>query len=257
MKTIQDQHFKGLLYSKMAALMMAASAAGLLGCEPAHIDKYTPPEHENRRSWSAEDQEPTPTPAPSSGSIWTEGHVNTNLYADQRAFRINDVVVVKIAENADAERKSDMGVDRTSSSSILLQAAAVIPGLADYLSEQQEFTSALTADVDGSGQSTTQFRSEGTTGRSEQLTATVPSTVKKVLPNGNLVIEGHRVILVNSEEQHLNVSGIIRPIDVAQDNTVLSTQIAEAEIEFVGRGVLTDNQRQGWASRYLGWVWPF
>lgn len=256
MKTIDQprtHHYRPGVLIALVTLM----ASGLLGCEPAHIDKYTPPEHENRRTWSAEDQEPVPAPEPTSGSIWTAGHVNTNLYADQRAFRVNDVVVVQIAENADAERRSDTGVDRTSTTNVLLQAAAVIPGLADYLSESQSFTSALTADVNGQSQSTTQFRSEGTTGRTEQLRATVPSTVKRVLPNGNLVIEGHRVILVNSEEQHLNVSGIIRPIDVAQDNTILSTQIAEAEIEFVGRGVLTDNQRQGWASRYLGWVWPF
>jgi len=228
-----------------------------IGCEPAHIDKYTPPEHENRRTWSPEEQAAPEVPEQTAGSIWNAQHVNTNLYADQRAFRVNDVVVVNISEAADAQRKADTGIDRTSSSSMLLNFAAVIPALADYLLESQTFASALTADVEGSGQSGTQFRAEGTTGRSEQLTATVPSIVKKVLPNGNLVIEGHRVILVNSEEQHLNVSGIIRPIDVSQDNTIMSTQIADAEIEFVGRGVLTDNQRQGWASRYLGWVWPF
>jgi flagellar L-ring protein FlgH len=240
-------------------LLLGGALLALFGvaCEPAHIDKYTPPEHENRRTWNPEDQAAPEEPEQTPGSIWNSQHVNTNLYADQRAFRVNDVVVVNVSEAADAQRKADTGIDRSSSSSMLFNFAAVIPALADYLLESQTFSSALTADVEGSSQSGTQFRSEGTTGRSEQLTATVPSTVKKVLPNGNLVIEGHRVILVNSEEQHLNVSGIIRPIDVSQDNTVMSTQIADAEIEFVGRGVLTDNQRQGWASRYFGWVWPF
>jgi flagellar L-ring protein precursor FlgH len=81
--------------------------------------------------------------------------------------------------------------------------------------------------------------------------------VTKVLPNGNLFIEGHRVILVNAEEQHFYISGVVRPIDIDQENSVKSAMVADAEIEFVGRGVLTDNQRQGWLSRFLSWVWPF
>ncbi len=93
--------------------------------------------------------------------------------------------------------------------------------------------------------------------RSEHLTATVPAIVRKVLPNGNLFIEGHRVVLVNSEEQHFYISGVVRPIDIDQENSIKSSQIADAEIEFTGRGVLSDNQHQGWLSRYFGWIWPF
>ena len=107
------------------------------------------------------------------------------------------------------------------------------------------------------GSSKTNFKGEGKTARSEYLTATVPAMVRKVLPNGNLFVEGHRVILVNSEEQHFYISGVVRPIDIDQENSVKSSMVADAEIEFVGRGVLTDNQRQGWLSRYLGWIWPF
>ena len=53
------------------------------------------------------------------------------------------------------------------------------------------------------------------------------------------------------------ISGVVRPIDIDQENSVKSSMVADAEIEFVGRGVLTDNQKQGWLSRFLGWVWPF
>ena len=85
----------------------------------------------------------------------------------------------------------------------------------------------------------------------------MPAVVRKVLPNGNLFVEGHRVILVNAEEQHFYISGVVRPIDIDQENSVKSSMVADAEIEFVGRGVLTDNQKQGWLSRFLGWIWPF
>ena len=94
-------------------------------------------------------------------------------------------------------------------------------------------------------------------GRTERLVATVPAVVKKVLPNGNLFIEGHRVVLVNSEEQHFYVSGVIRPIDIDGDNSVKSSLVADAEIEFTGRGVMTENQQKGWMQKYLGWIWPF
>jgi flagellar L-ring protein FlgH len=77
------------------------------------------------------------------------------------------------------------------------------------------------------------------------------------LPNGNLFVEGHRVVLVNNEEHHFYISGVVRPIDIDQENSVKSSMIADAEIEFTGRGVLSDNQQQGWLSRYFGWMWPF
>jgi len=87
--------------------------------------------------------------------------------------------------------------------------------------------------------------------------AVVPAIVREVLPNGNLFIEGHRVVLVNNEEQHFYISGVIRPIDIEQDNSIKSTQVADAEIEFTGRGDLSDNQKQGWFARHLSWLWPF
>jgi flagellar L-ring protein precursor FlgH len=62
---------------------------------------------------------------------------------------------------------------------------------------------------------------------------------------------------VNQEEQHFYISGVVRPIDIDQENSVKSSKVADAEVEFVGRGVLTDNQKQGWFSRFLGWIWPF
>ena len=65
------------------------------------------------------------------------------------------------------------------------------------------------------------------------------------------------MILVNSEEQHFYISGVVRPIDIDQENSVKSSMIADAEIEFVGAGDLTDNQKQGFMARHFGWLWPF
>jgi flagellar L-ring protein precursor FlgH len=65
------------------------------------------------------------------------------------------------------------------------------------------------------------------------------------------------VVLVNNEEQHFYISGVVRPIDIDGENSVKSSMVADAEIEFTGRGVLSDNTRKGWLARRLGFLWPF
>ena len=101
------------------------------------------------------------------------------------------------------------------------------------------------------------FKSKGQTVRNDKLEATVTAVVRKVLPNGNLFVEGRKAILVNDEEHHLYVSGVARPEDVQRDNTVLSSRLAEVQVEFTGRGLLTDRTKPGWFTRLLDWIWPF
>jgi flagellar L-ring protein FlgH len=77
------------------------------------------------------------------------------------------------------------------------------------------------------------------------VTAQVPARVVKVLENGLLVVEGRRAIVVNDETQTLAFSGVVRPEDIAADNTVQSTQVADAEVTILGKGVLAEKQRPG------------
>jgi flagellar L-ring protein precursor FlgH len=174
------------------------------------------------------------------------------LFTDARALHESDLVVVKVEEVADAQRSADTQLGRDSS--ISAEAAAQINA---YLAQLAKLKVTPAADLGLTTSLSSAFNSSGQTGRTERFTATVPATVKKVLPNGNLFIEGHRVILVNAEEHHFYISGVVRPIDIDQENSVKSSMIADAEIEFTGRGVLSDNQQRGWFSRYFGWIWPF
>jgi len=228
----------------LAALLFDALAAALVlsGCGPTHVGSYVPKRREYELPASSKRGEEAPSP----GSLWRDGHPSAQLYTDARALRENDLVVVKIEEVAAAKRSADTDMShgsQLSATAAFLKATGAAAGTGPS--------------VQLKGDLNTGFRGLGTTARSEKLTATVPALVRKVLPNGNLFIEGHRVVLVNSEEQHFYLSGIVRPIDIDQENSVKSSMIADAEIEFTGRGTLTDNQRQGWASRYLGWIWPF
>ncbi len=206
------------------------------GCGAGHIGSYTPKKREYATPAATENNAAPASP----GSLWYEGHPASMLFTDARALRENDLVVVKVEEIADAKRSADTDLTHTS------EMTAAIGMLIKSANTQGQL----------SGSFDKNFKGDGTTARTERLTATVPAIVRKVLPNGNLFIEGHRVVLVNAEEQHFYISGVVRPIDIDQENSVKSSMIADAEIEFTGRGILSDNQKQGWLSRYFGWLWP-
>lgn len=208
----------------------------ITACGTTHIGSYEP----RKRDYVAPAPEDETTPG-SPGSLWP-GRAPTLLFADARALRENDLVVIKIEEVADATRAATTDISRSSSMAAAAYAAMKAEPMIDFKLK---------------GSMDSLFAAKGSTGRTEQLVATVPALVKKVLPNGNLFVEGHRVVLVNNEEQHFYISGVVRPIDIEQDNSVRSSKVADAEIEFTGRGVISDNQKQGWLSRYLGWIWPF
>lgn len=227
----------------MKRLVLAATAAALAasGCSPSHISSYTPKKRQYELPVTKAE-----SATGSNGSLWQDGGRSALLFTDQRALRENDVVVVRVEEIANAQRSSDTQLDRQ---------ARFSGDVAAFLSRVG--TPSFDLSAKGSANSDTGLQAQGSTGRSEKLTATVPSLVRKVLPNGNLFIEGHRVVLVNQEEQHFYISGVVRPIDIDQQNSVKSSLIADAEIEFTGRGVLTDNQNQGALARFWSYIWPF
>ena len=224
-------------------IAVIAVSAGAAGCGPAHTGVYK----QKKREYAADTQDDKKNASLSEGSLWQEGRPASMLFTDARALHSNDLVVIKIEEIASANRSANTSLARDSS------ASAKIDAFLGLLGKLQK------AGIDPTigGSSTSSFKGQGSSDRSEYLTATVPALVRKVLPNGNLFVEGHRVVLVNSEEQHFYISGVVRPIDIDQDNSVKSSMVADAEIEFVGAGDLTDNQKQGFLSRHLGWLWPW
>ena len=226
----------------LAALLSLLTVGG--ACGPAHVASYTPKKRDYQPAEAAEATADNSSP----GSLWNEGRPASMLFTDARALRVNDLVVIKVEEVADARRSANTDVGRSSESSAEISA---------FLGLLSKLKSAGVDPVKLGGNSNSSFQGKGNTGRTEYLAATVPAVVRKVLPNGNLFVEGHRVILVNAEEQHFYISGVVRPIDIDQENSVKSAMVADAEIEFVGRGVLTDNQKQGWFSGMLGKLWPF
>jgi flagellar L-ring protein precursor FlgH len=219
--------------------------SGLVGCAPAHIAEYTP----KRRA--APEALPTATSATDdNGSLWGATGSASSPFTDLRALRVNDVVIVRVEEVADARRGADTRVSRTGR---WWNNFSFIPLVGPLLAGLGEASLQTTAGLDTENS----FNGSGRSGRSERLLATVPALVMKVYDNGNMFIEGHRVVLVNNEEQHLYVSGLVRPIDIDEQNSIKSSMIADAEIEFVGQGTVTEGQSVPWGTRAATWAWPF
>ncbi|MEW6433348.1 MAG: flagellar basal body L-ring protein FlgH [Myxococcota bacterium] len=219
-------------------------AVALLGfaCGVKHIAKYEP----KQRVYEVADAAPAPGPEQAEGSLFRTGDRAAMLFTDMRALRVNDLVVVKVEELADSRRQADTDLRRS---------AKFESDVAAFLQAAGQPQASVGAGLSGGAQSS--FQGLGSTRRSERLVATVPALVRKVLPNGNLFIEGHRVVLVNQEEHHFYLSGVVRPIDIDQQNSVKSSLLADAEVEFTAVGNLSDNERQGWLTRFVNWVWPF
>ena len=186
-----------------------------------------------------------------SGSIYRQGM--GNYFLDRRARGVGDIVTVRIIEESQASQEATTETGRTSNIDAALEDTFGLPddyGMANFLRSGQSFSPTFKGDYDRD------FQGGGTTVRKDKLVSTVTASVVERLPNGNLRIEAKRQIKVNREKQHVTLAGIIRPEDISTFNTILSTQIADAQIKFTGTGVLGDTQGQGWFVRILDWLWP-
>jgi flagellar L-ring protein precursor FlgH len=216
------------------------------GCV-THVKPYTP----KRRSYDL----PVPPPADNTqeneGSLFNENSIATRLMTDPRAQTTNDLVIIAIDEKASAQRDTSTEMGRNESYSTQLNDFL---GLLKTLEKDNPNFNGSAA-IDFVHQNS--FKGEGKTTRNDRFEATVPAMVRKRFANGTMFVEGHRVVLINQEEHHFYISGVIRPEDIDGTGTVPSSRMADAQIEFVGRGNLTTGTSQGWLSRFLNFVWPF
>lgn len=180
-------------------------------------------------------------------SLWREGAAGANLFADDRAHAVNDIVTIVIAEQSSSSRTADT---KTSKASKRTAAINDFPGLGLTTVRNAYLAGLLKYDVANNAS----HEGKGNIDRTDTVTGRIAARVVKVLDNGLLLIEGRRAVLVNDETQTITISGLVRPQDITGANTVLSSQIADAEIQMVGRGVLAEAQRPGILYRLLDWL---
>jgi len=230
---------------RSALLMLAAlGSLGAFGCGAQHIRMHTARHREYSRG-----RYESGTRAASDGSLWQDA--SRGLFADFRATRVGDIVTIRIDETPRASGDAATQMQRES------ETGFGIPQFFGLTQALQHAYPNLDPAQLVSMMSSSSFDGSGETTRGSRVRASIAVRVRETLPNGDLFVEGTKVLLVNDEELHIYISGVIRPEDIEQDNSVRSSLIADAEIEFSGRGSLTDNQEQGWLSRLLSAINPF
>jgi flagellar L-ring protein precursor FlgH len=180
----------------------------------------------------------------SEGSLWRD----RPFIADLRAFRVNDLVTLRITESTNAISKADVTTSRDGSNKL------TSPTLFGALSN---FGIGSGGDASRSTATTNKYAGKGTTGRSATFTTVVTARVVKVIGNGNLIVEGYRDIQLNNETQRLYVAGMIDPHMLDSANSISSGQVAELRIGYGGQGVVDETLKPGFISRLLNYIWPF
>lgn len=188
---------------------------------------------------------------PSSNSLFYEG---ASLYEDNKARRLNDIVTIRVVENITGSGKADTSAGRKSS---LNTGIDDLFGLPLNLNTNNLYGHGKTFSPTVKGSMVDDFTGSGKTSREGRLIGTITAKVVEVMPNGNLLLEARKEITINREKQILVLRGMARPDDIGIDNTIVSNRIADAEIYFVGDGVIQDKQGPGWLVRFLDKVWPF
>lgn len=172
-------------------------------------------------------------------SLWPAS--GDSLYKDKKAFKIGDVLTVIVSERASASHSTNTDAKKSSSSGVSWGSART--------------TKFPLTDLGVTGNEN--FSGGGKSVRAGDLSGTITTRVTEVLPNGNLVINGNRVITVNDEKQVMEITGIVRPEDVTAENSVMSTLVADAQIKYNGKGTVAEKARQGFLSRVLSMLWVF
>ncbi len=172
-------------------------------------------------------------------SLWTAGQQSPrSMFADRKATEKGDILTISVAESAVAQSSQS----KTSTRESALQDAItkfIYSGLGAHKGELPAMSATGKASYSGGGD----------VSNSQSLTARAAVLVTDVLPNGNLVIEGVRIVTFSGETQYVVLHGLVRPDDIGRDNVVTSTNIADARVEFYAEGALTDAQKRGWLAK--------
>jgi flagellar L-ring protein FlgH len=196
---------------------------------------------------------PQPAPEPQAqnvNSLWRAG--SRSFFRDPRAQKVGDLITVEIAIGDEAKLANTTTRSTNASENANLDNLFGLESrLKGVLPKAVDPSSLVKAGSDSSSEGT------GTVDRSETINLTVAAEVTQVLPNGNLVIQGQQEVRVNNEVRELTVSGIVRPEDISNTNTIKHTQIAEARISYGGRGQITDVQQPRYGQQFWDIIFPF
>lgn len=194
----------------------------------------------------------TPLPAAqNNGAIYQAGF-EQNLYDDRKAFRVGDIITITLNEKTQASKKANSDIQKDSKTKM---------GLTSLFGSGMTTNNpigggdlSLSAEYGGSRDA----KGDSQAGQSNSLTGSITVTVAEVLPNGILSVRGEKWMTLNTGNELVRIAGQVRADDIATDNTVSSTRVADARITYSGTGAFADASQPGWLDRFfLSPLWPF
>lgn len=225
-------------------IALVALLGGLLsaGCatRPAPIERG-----DDHAYQAVEAQQPVP-PEANHGAIFQAANASA-LFEDFKARRVGDILTVLLAERTNARKSANANTSKDSSLSLLDPTLLGRPVTRDGVP-------LLNTEVDMSRS----FDGKGDAAQSNQLEGSITVTVAAVMPNGNLIIQGEKWVKINQGQEYIRLRGIVRPVDIRSDNTVLSTQVGDAQVAYGGTGTVAHASSPGWLTRFFNSpIWPF
>lgn len=183
------------------------------------------------------------------GSLFDDATAG-QLFNDNRARRVGDIVLVNVVESSKATNKADTTTEKEATSNFGVTnffGRSRAPLIGSVVGPTPIIQSSTINDFEGTGETT----------RENTFTATIACRVVRALPGGVLQLEGVRETRVNDETQYMVITGMVRSRDIGSDNTISSNQLANSRVAYYGEGVVADKQRPGWLLRLMDNVWPF
>lgn len=186
--------------------------------------------------------EPTPAIQAVDGSIY--GAATRPLFEDRRARLVGDTLTINIVEKTQASKNANTNTARSGSTSVGISSLVGVPG---------KFLAPMSVGATDD----TSFSGKGASAANNAFTGTITATVIEVYPNGNLLISGEKQVAINQGREYIRFSGVVNPNYVTSLNTVQSTQVADARVEYRGTGYIDEAQTMGWLQRFFMTILPF
>lgn len=194
----------------------------------------------------------TPMPAAqNNGAIYQAGF-ETNFFNDRKAYRVGDLITITLNERTQASKNAGSQIQKDSSANIGL--TSLFGGAVSAANPFSDNKMSLGAEYSA----TRDTKGDSKADQSNSLSGSITVTVAEVLPNGILSVRGEKWMTLNTGDELVRIAGLVRADDIATDNTVPSTRIADARITYSGTGAFADASQPGWLDRFfVSPLWPF
>jgi flagellar L-ring protein precursor FlgH len=216
--------------------IVLAAVATLVATDPADARKRKPDEF--APIYAAE-----PAAPPANGAIFQTDMGYAPLTSGARAAMVGDVLTVVLTERTQASKSTGAKTDRSGDIGL----TPPTTGPLSHLIKPTDIAASGTQSFDGKGEAS----------QSNQLNGEITVTIVKVFPNGTMLVRGEKQLTLNRGDEYIRITGLIRQADIAADNRIPSTRVADARITYSGKGEIARSSRQGWLQRFFSMLSPF